>query len=202
MQKSPSLRKKLRELRRSLSYSVRLDNESCIAERLYRFPIVRRSRWIAAYLSEDGEVDLSLLQHILIKENKKLCLPVLRLGQHNRLWFAPYVPEDPLYPNRFGILEPDTHRHPPVPLRHIDLILMPLVGFDGDMNRLGMGGGFYDRSLAALRQGCRWRRPRLIGVAYECQRVKSLECNPWDVPLDWVVTEQGIFSKAGRVACG
>lgn len=194
-----TLRKQLREQRRSLSTAHRLSNESRISELLYRFPIIRRSRYIAGYLSEDGEVDLGLLQQELTKDGKKICLPVLRHGKHNRLWFSQHIPGDALYPNRFNILEPDTHRRPPIPLRHIDVILMPLVGFDREMNRLGMGGGFYDRSLALLRRNGQWKRPRLMGIAHECQRVESLDHNPWDVPLDWVVTEKGIFSKKGRL---
>jgi len=195
----PSLRRLLRETRRQLSPTVRLGNEIHIAQTLSRFPAIQRSRWIAVYQNEDGEVDLSLLQRHLVRKNKRLCLPVLRPGPHNRLWFAPYTPGEPLFPNRFGIPEPDTRKRPPVALRRIDAILMPLVGFDAGMNRLGMGGGFYDRTLAMLRRDGGWRRPRLIGVAHGCQRVESLEPSPWDVPMDWVVTEQGIFSKSGRV---
>jgi 5-formyltetrahydrofolate cyclo-ligase len=73
---------------------------------------------------------------------------------------------------------------------------MPLVGFDANCNRLGMGGGFYDRTLAYLRLRRCWRRPLLIGIAHECQRVERLETNTWDVPLDLVVTEERIYRRA------
>ena len=70
-----------------------------------------------------------------------------------------------------------------------------LVGFDARCNRLGMGGGYYDRTLAYLRHRVHWRRPLLVGVAHECQRVERLEANPWDVPLDLVVTERRIYAR-------
>ncbi|MBU0499754.1 MAG: 5-formyltetrahydrofolate cyclo-ligase [Gammaproteobacteria bacterium] len=190
---SLSLRKHLREARRALAPRTRLSNEIRIAESLARLPIIQRSRWVALYQSDDGEVDLTLFQRHLLKSGKRPCLPVLRPGRVNRLWFAPFAPDKPLHLNRFGIPEPDTRRQPPLRLRAIDVILMPLVGFDASLNRLGMGGGFYDRTLAS-HAWSRWRRPRLIGIAHECQRVHALETRPWDIPMDFVVTELGVTS--------
>jgi len=100
-----------------------------------------------------------------------------------------------LLPNRFGIPEPPLkHRHIRMPWG-LELILLPLVAFDSDCNRLGMGGGFYDRTLAYLRHRCCWRRPRLIGVAHECQRVEGLPVNEWDVALDAVITERRVYRR-------
>lgn len=191
---SKSLRNMLRQARRSLPDGLRLLNEARISNHLLHLPEVRRCRRLALYLSEDGEVDLRLLEPALIRDGKEFCLPVLRPGRDRRLWFAPYRPGDRLHCNRFGIAEPVTRRFPPLPLRHLDLVLMPLVGFDDRLNRLGMGGGFYDRTFACRRLG-RWRRPRLIGVAHECQRVDRLECRPWDVPMDALVTELGVYRR-------
>ncbi|MEO5343522.1 MAG: hypothetical protein H7842_09335, partial [Gammaproteobacteria bacterium SHHR-1] len=72
------------------------------------------------------------------------------------------------------------------------LLLMPLVGFDDRLHRLGMGGGYYDRSFAFLRRG-RWHRPRLLGVAHECQRLTRLQPKPWDLAMDALVTERGFY---------
>lgn len=74
-------------------------------------------------------------------------------------------------------------------------MILPLVGFDADCRRIGMGGGFYDRTLAYLGRGMRWRRPRLFGVAHECQRLERIEVRPWDIPLDAVITESGVYIK-------
>ncbi len=129
-------------------------------------------------------------------------LPVLHPFRPGRLWFARYRPVDPMRPNRFGIQEPQRRGRQLCPAHGLDLVLLPLVGFDTHCNRIGMGGGFYDRSFAFLLRRRYWRRPLLIGLAHECQRVDAIERQPWDVPLDAVVTERGIYWGEGRVARG
>lgn len=123
---------------------------------------------------------------------------MLRGRRENRLWFLPYRPGEPLHPNRFGIPEPSRHRGRIGPPWNLDLLLVPLVGFDADCNRIGMGGGFYDRTLAYLRHRTHWRRPRLIGIAHECQRVEQIHPRTWDIPLDAVATEQRIYWREGK----
>lgn len=156
--------------------------------------LVRRSGWyrkahqIALYLPVGGEIDLHDLIESGWSDRKQLYLPVLAPFGANRLWFAPYTPDTRLAPNRFGILEPDVHpkawHHP----RQLDLVLTPLVGFDLAGRRLGMGGGYYDRSFA-FRRGASRGHPRLLGAAHSVQQVEALAPQPWDVPLDGVVTE-------------
>lgn len=75
----------------------------------------------------------------------------------------------------------------------LDLIILPLVAFDLSGNRLGMGGGFYDRTLSFKHQRCHWKGPKLIGIAHELQRVDLLPVNDWDIPLDAVITEQKLY---------
>jgi 5-formyltetrahydrofolate cyclo-ligase len=194
---SPSLRLHLRKARRALSSSARRQNNLRITHILSRLLLVQRSRRVAVYLSEDGEVDLMLLQGWLTEKNRLMALPVLRNGPVRRLWFCEFQPTARLRPNRFGIDEPDSRRYPPISLRNLDIVLMPLVGFDDQLHRMGMGGGYYDRTFGVLREKWRWRRPKLIGVAYECQRVDELDQQPWDVPMDLVVTELGIYRGGG-----
>jgi 5-formyltetrahydrofolate cyclo-ligase len=112
-----------------------------------------------------------------------------------RLQFLPLEPGDPMRPNRYGIDEPAAGRAP-WPLWTLDLILMPLVAVDRQGNRLGMGGGYYDRSLAALSRG--GRRPLLIGLAHQCQCTATLPDAHWDVPLDGVITEAGCHAFSLR----
>jgi len=124
---------------------------------------------------------------------KTLYLPELGNSHHNRLHFLSYAPGDALMVNAFGIPEPvlDSRRVPA--LMRLDLVLTPLVGFDEQGNRLGMGGGFYDRSFAFLRHRRCWRKPHLLGVAFDVQKCPAgLSRQPWDVPLDGVVTESGV----------
>jgi 5-formyltetrahydrofolate cyclo-ligase len=80
--------------------------------------------------------------------------------------------------------------------RWLDLVLMPLVGFDADGNRLGMGAGFYDRKFAFLRHRRAWRRPLLLGIAFDAQRVERFDAALHDVPLWGVVTERAVYGRA------
>jgi 5-formyltetrahydrofolate cyclo-ligase len=169
---------------------------------LGRDPHFRHARRIAGYWPTDGELDPGPLLALAGCPDRRTFLPVLRPDRRSRLWFFPYAPGDPLRPNRFGIPEPRRGRGGALPPWVLDLILVPLVGFDADCNRLGMGGGFYDRTLAFLRRRQYWHRPRLIGLAHECQRVNRLEPRPWDVPLDAVATERQLWSRLDRSRTG
>lgn len=154
--------------------------------------VFRNSARIGLYLPNDGEMDPLPLLRRAWSRRKRCYLPVLdRLGS-NRLWFVPYRPGDPLRANRFGIPEPVHAARVRVRAHALDLILAPLVAFDRRGNRLGMGGGYYDRSLEFLRRRRYWRRPRLYGLAYEFQRVARLQAAAWDIGLD------GCFSDERR----
>jgi len=190
-----SLRRELRAARRSLTAAEQRLHARRLARRLGRHPAFLKARRLAAYWPADGEIDpLALLR--LARGRRKGChLPVLRSHPAKKLWFVDYRPGEPLIKNAYGIPEPRLrNRRIKLPWA-LDLLLMPLVGFDERCNRVGMGGGWYDRTLAYLRQRTRWRRPLLIGVAHECQRVEGLEIKPWDVPLDLVATEERIYSR-------
>jgi 5-formyltetrahydrofolate cyclo-ligase len=108
------------------------------------------------------------------------------------LWFTPYAADSELVQNRFGIPEPRVLPRRRVPPWRLDLILVPLVGFDSAGNRLGMGGGFYDQTLAFLQRRSHWRKPRLLGIAYDFQQLDQLPAEPWDIPLDGIATESRI----------
>lgn len=182
----------MRNRRQSLVPCERATRSAALAREMATTELFRRYRHIAFYLPNDGEVDLSPLISRAMAVGKRCFLPVLSPIFHNRLWFAPYDNDTWLTLNRFGIPEPainwSSMRHP----WSLDLILAPLVAFDERGNRLGMGGGFYDRTLAYLRHRKHWRKPLLIGVAYDFQQVHSLPAEPWDVPLDGILTEAGL----------
>jgi len=199
---SRSLRRHLRSLRRALSPVEQRAHGRALASHLGRSRLLLNSRRVALYLPADGEIDTVPLLRLLRRLKRRCFLPVLRGAPHYALWFVEVRPGDRLKANRFRILEPSIRRRKPAPAWGLDLILLPLVGFDGRGNRLGMGGGYYDRTLAFLRRRRHWRRPKLIGLAHECQRVDELAANPWDIPLDGVATEAAIYrwqrSKAER----
>lgn len=164
------------------------------ARRIAGQPLFVRSRHIACYLSNDGEIDARPLIEIAWSMNKVCYLPVLDPLHPNRLWFTPFHPDSRLVPNRFGIPEPLAVTRRRVPPWRLDLMLMPLVAFDERGNRLGMGKGFYDQTLSFLRRRNFWRKPRLLGVAYDFQKVPVLPVDPWDVPLHGVATEAAVYT--------
>lgn len=126
---------------------------------------------------------------------KEVFLPVLLPFNCNRLWFAPYTPQTRMEPNRFGIPEPVVHQRNMLRPIALDVVLTPLVAFDANANRLGMGGGYYDRTFSFLRRRTTWSRPHLIGLAYEFQRVPKLTPSSWDVPLVMVATESSLYIR-------
>lgn len=184
------LRTRLRARRRALSPAQRKLKALALTRRLVGQPLFLRARRIACYLPVDGEVDTVLLMRRAWAMGKQIYLPILTAS--GALRFAPYSPGRKLRGNCFGIPEPVCHPRAQRSGRQLDLVLAPLVGFDHTGNRLGMGGGYYDRSFAYLLHRRHWQKPQLLGLAYECQRVAKLTRHSWDVPLTGVVTEQHI----------
>jgi 5-formyltetrahydrofolate cyclo-ligase len=193
-----ALRRELRAGRRSLSSLEQRQHALALAWHLGRQQAFLRAHRIGVYWSNDGEIDPSPILERARARGKRIYLPVLRLHPYPKLWFVELRAGRRLQRNAFGIPEPEVrNRRVRLPWA-LDLLLIPLVGFDAQGHRLGMGGGFYDRTLAYLRLRRRWRRPHLIGLAHECQRVERLEPMEWDVPLDGVATEAGIWRRGRR----
>lgn len=186
MSERQALRRNFRAKRRALSRELQKQHALAITRILTNSDEMLRSQRIGLYLANDGEVDLTPLANELANRKKQLALPVI--GQRREMDFYRYQPGDKLLPNRFGIPEPAPGASF-VEGRSLDLLLIPLVAFDAAGTRLGMGAGYYDRYLGRLEPHM---RPRTIGVAYSIQRSeKPLPAEPWDIPLDRVVTEAG-----------
>ena len=194
----PALRQKLRIQRRTLDDDQQSHLSQCAVQQLVRHRVFRAAQHIACYLPNDGELDITPLIDQAWAMGKTIYLPVLNSIHRNHLHFLPYRPDDELVCNRYGIPEPVSRSRRTIDLKRLDLVLLPLVGFDSRGNRLGMGGGFYVRSFAFLRRRQSWFKPGLLGVAYNFQEVKSLECYDWDVPLNGVATETGVRSFAKK----
>lgn len=192
---SAALRRGLRSARRSLSPLEQTAHAAAAARLLRGSRLLSRARHIALYCPADGELDPWPFFQLMRRGRRRWYLPVLRPHTAFRLWFVRFRHGDRLRPNRYGIPEPVRRKRHLHAAQALDIVLMPLVGFDADCNRVGMGAGYYDRSLAFLRRRARWHRPRLIGLAHECQRVERLEPRPWDVPLDAVVTEARVYRR-------
>jgi 5-formyltetrahydrofolate cyclo-ligase len=189
-----SLRRKLRAQRQALTASEQGCAAHALAAHLAATRLFRVSRRVALYLPNDGEIDPQPVMERLWRNHKTCYLPILSRLRHDRLWFAPFTPDTPLACNRFGIPEPRVPARTWRRAQDLDLILMPLVAFDTSGNRLGMGGGFYDKSLAFLRQRSGWRKPHIVGLAHDFQRVDRLETFAWDVPLQGVATDRAVYA--------
>jgi 5-formyltetrahydrofolate cyclo-ligase len=201
---SSSLRRVLRDTRRSLTHAEQRAHARHLVRILRRELRFQRARRIGAYWAADGELDPIAVLKAAQARGTWVFLPILkqtfaRRARHLR--FGRYRPGQPLHPNRYGIPEPRSRGRDLVSPRRLDLLLIPLVGFDASCQRIGMGGGYYDRTLAYLNDGRRrWRRPHLIGVAHDCQRLPRILPQPWDVRLDAVATERRIYRRPTATA--
>lgn len=186
----PQLRRMLRNARRALTPSEQREAAQGVYRQLAQHPLFRRAKHISLYLPTDGEIDPRLLLRAAQHRGKATYLPVLSAWPRTKMVFQRVRPGEKLLPNRFRILEPRTNVRRQRKVWALDLVLLPLVGFDDAGGRLGMGGGFYDRSLAYLARRQHWRKPTLLGLAHECQKVERLVQASWDVPLAGTVTDK------------
>lgn len=191
------LRKQLRAARNALSASEQQQASEALCSQLSGILPVSLHR-IAGYLANDGEITLQPTLDYCFRKNIAVSLPVLHPFTGKHLLFQDYHQQTPMALNRFGISEPGLDCTAIRLLQMHDCLLMPLVGFDAQGNRLGMGGGFYDRTLATLTQ--QNTSPLLIGVAHDCQQVATLPIEPWDIPLDMIITPtQIIRTPTGKI---
>lgn len=185
------LRKALRQQRRQLSRRQQIKHGKSVAKLLARHPWFQHAKVIAVYLDADGEVSTSAIVDQARKVNKQLLLPVLHPFRHGRLLFRNWPLNARMETNRYAIKEPSS-RYAVINVRRVDLVIVPLVAFDRRCYRMGMGGGYYDRTFA-FRHINSWRKPRLIGVAHSLQMVNEVDNQAWDIALDAIITEQGIM---------
>ncbi len=183
------IRQQKRTQRRDLSTATQQQHSQALCQNIIKLKSYRNSQHVACYLSNDGEIDPSqLIEHAWFAK-KTVYLPVLSPIK-NSLYFARYDENSQFKHNRFNIAEPICQPSDWIKASQLDLLLLPLVAFDTDGNRVGMGGGFYDRTLAYLQHRRHWRKPVLMGLAHELQKTDKLESQSWDIPLDYIVTEK------------
>jgi 5-formyltetrahydrofolate cyclo-ligase len=180
----------LRKARRALTTSQQRLAARGLYRQLVHKPLFRRAKHISLYLPIDGEIDPRLLLRAAQRRGKATYLPVLSAWPRTKMVFQRIRPGEPLRLNRFGILEPRINPARQRKVWALDLVLLPLVGFDDAGGRLGMGGGFYDRSLAYLARRQNWRKPTLLGLAHECQKIEKLAQASWDVPMQGTVSDR------------
>ena len=173
------LRQQLRKTRANLTALQQQQAENSITQQALALIEERNAQHIALYVSFDGEISTDKLIKTLWAQDKHVYLPVLHPFNPNHLLFLRYLPDTPMLKNKFGIWEPKLNVQNVLPLDELDILFTPLVAFDKQGNRLGMGGGFYDRTLQ------NWQNSSFIpvGLAHQCQQVEQLPTEAWDVPL-------------------
>ena len=177
------LRQQIRKTRANLTALQQQQAEDSITQQALAFIEERNAQHIALYVSFDGEISTEKLIKTLWVQDKHVYLPVLHPFNPNHLLFLRYLPDTPMLKNKFGIWEPKLNVQNVLPLDELDILFTPLVAFDKQGNRLGMGGGFYDRTLQ------NWQNSSFIpvGLAHQCQQVEQLPTEAWDVPLHQIL---------------
>jgi len=195
MTQTTTSRHSLRQQRKLISASDRARFDHAIYQTLLDSGVLIRCTHIAGYLSNDGEPSNHAFIQRCQQSNHSYYLPVIK---KQKLVFSRYQANTPLTNNKYNIPEPVASYT--LPAKFMSAILLPLVGFDRQGNRLGMGGGFYDRTLSFIRRTPCHKKPLLIGIAYNVQKVDKIIKQHWDIPLDALITERGmlLFNNKAR----
>ncbi|NDJ56454.1 5-formyltetrahydrofolate cyclo-ligase [Enterobacteriaceae bacterium 4M9] len=183
------IRQMVRQRRRALSHEDQSHYAQQAAERALAFPPVAQAQRLALFLSFDGELNTQPLIDALWRNGQQVYLPVLHPFSRGNLLFLHYTPQTPMTRNVLKITEPRLDVRNVLPLEQLDTLIVPLVAFDTSGQRLGMGGGFYDRTLQ------HWQQHGFtpVGYAHDCQQVESLPVESWDIALPQVITPSRLW---------
>jgi 5-formyltetrahydrofolate cyclo-ligase len=184
-----ALRRHLKKLRRALPLPERRAAAQAVAHHIRQRFNLRPGLRVAVYASLPAELDTVPLLRLCRQHHCRIYLPRLTDLRRRRMQFV--AAGGAMRRNHLGIMEPVRVRR--LSARNLDLVFVPLVGFDAKGERLGMGAGYYDRAFAFLRRRRHWIHPRLIGLAYSFQQVPHIEGASHDVRLNAVVTEKGLI---------
>ncbi len=192
---SRDLRRRIIRRRKSLDPGFIESASAAIAAEFCGRQAFWRAGSITAYMAVNGEVDTGRIMETAWLRKKRIFLPVMAGGH---LKFSELKKGAKMRANPFGILEPVYKKQDLKPPGSLEIVLVPLVAFDGNLNRVGMGGGYYDRAFAFSKFRKNWHKPLLVGVAYSFQKVDKIDAKAWDVPLHAVITEEQVFLPAAR----
>jgi 5-formyltetrahydrofolate cyclo-ligase len=180
------MRKQGIDARRSLGVDNRAARSANIKSKFVNSKYFWRANSIACYLPAHAEVDTTGIIRCALSAGKQVYLPVVHRRQ--KMQFVKITRNSQLKKGAFGLWEPaDDCETSPLQL---DVVVVPLTAFDRNGNRIGMGGGYYDRAFAVLRNRKAWLHPKLVGVAFACQEVEKIKANPWDIRLCSIITEE------------
>ena len=179
------LRERGLRARRLLDDQARVHASQIIAKRIARSHEFMACNSIACYLPCYDEVDPSYIIERAWRAKKRIYAPVI--ANNCNMFFRQLLPDTQLEKSRFDIWEPVSG--PTIRAKQIDVVVTPVVAFDDQRTRIGMGGGYFDRCFSFLKHRRNWLRPKLVGVAFNCQKVEKIDSSPWDIRLYSVVTE-------------
>lgn len=185
------IRQKIRQQRLELSKEQQNSAALALLKYFSTDSKIKHAQHIALYLTNDGELDTQPLIDWCWQHNINVYLPVIHPFAKGHLLFLKYTCDSPMIKNQYGIAEPKLDITAIILPKNLDVICTPLVAFDKEGNRLGMGGGFYDRTLSAWHQHFQTSKnakPYPLGIAHDCQQVDLLPCEDWDIPLPEVLT--------------
>lgn len=183
------LRKQIRTLRKNLTPQQQLHAAEQLCQRILTCIKTRQANKVALFCSMDGEINTQMAIEALWHNNVAVYLPVIHPFNPHALLFIKYDATTPMKRSSLGMLEPLVECHQICPLAQLDILFTPLVAFDDTGNRLGMGGGFYDRTLERLDSN----KTAVIGLAHDCQKVSSIPTEPWDISLKQIITPSKLY---------
>ena len=187
-----NIRRQIRTARRALAAETRAQYSSSICRRISELESFKAANRIASYLAFDGEADPMELMLSAIAEERQIYLPII-VDKFKPLAFAPWTPSTTMVKNQFDILEPKAIPSELISAEQLDFVVTPLVGFDERCNRIGVGGGFYDRTFAFLNEPDHAKSVQLVGFAFELQKLPTIKPQQWDIRLDAVATESNLY---------
>ena len=185
------IRQQCRKKRKTLSGQQQLQASENILVQCLRYNQLEEHSKVALYLASDGEIDPIQIIQYCWRNNIQTYLPVIHPFSAGHLLFLHYHAHSQMRANRFGIAEPKLQVQNVCPVTALDRVFTPLVAFDREGNRMGMGGGFYDRTLAVLKK--HRASTQVVGLAHECQEVEHLPVESWDIPLAKIITPEKVF---------
>lgn len=188
------LRNQLRALRNSISISNSEAAANNLCLQALQLPLYINAKNLAFYWPHDNEINPLPLLNASLQKKKNCFLPALLIDLQQKLVFASYSETTTLIKNRYGILEPELNFSTLIDLIELDIIFVPVVGFDSHGRRLGRGGAYYDSTFAEFHKHPLKKWPILIGLAYSCQEIDKIPTNIWDWQLDMIITENYIVN--------
>lgn len=185
-------RNEIRQKRKALHEDEVANCSELVRHVVLEHEFLKQNRCIASYHSFSGEIDTVEINKALRLAGHHMALPVIHPEEKGLMDFYSYEKPEDLILNRFKIPEPVVSEENLVQPHHLEVVIVPLVGFNEKGERLGMGGGYYDRMLKKISCEC-----LTLGLAYDFQLIPEIKSQPWDMPLDEVITptKHYVFNK-------